>query len=54
MDNKKIIWDILVKYDDNLPTLGNSLSNFIKNKLSDNDILNIFKNLSNIDKNDLV
>ena len=54
MEKKEILWSILVKYDgvSNLEKFCDAISNFIKGNQNTCDIINIYKNLSNIDISD--
>jgi hypothetical protein len=54
MDTKAELWKILEKYDylNEYIDFCDSLSNFIQNRESNEDILTIYKNLYKIDRKD--
>jgi hypothetical protein len=54
INKKEILWDILVKYDGlkEYVEFCNGISNFIQGKQDGDDIINIFKGLDKIDKED--
>jgi len=44
-DEKKGFYELMVKYDNVYPELGNSLSKFIQNKSTQKDLLQVFNHL---------
>ena len=54
-DRKEILWSVLVKYDGitNFNKFCDSISNFIQNKQSGNDIINVYQSFDQIDQVDL-
>jgi hypothetical protein len=55
-NTKAILWSILEKYDgySDYTSLCNSISNFIQDKYTSEDLIIIYVNLNKIDKSDMI